>query len=207
MAEPLHKLGAFWAGADKCHVSTKDIPELRNLVEASLAHESAERRNAWVVLGSPHRSVSFGVLPHCSELTENKSASPQSDAGLAKKDGPWRRKAHGQDDQRDERQADGETDGRDRMEIKRRTTCCDAFTLKPFVKMRVLGLRPSSGSFAGDPLHEEAGIFDYNAPQAKIKEFTNRHRSATIFHGNDDPVNAGSWNCAKARRSAAKRSH
>ena len=59
-----------------------------------------------------------------------------------------------------------------RMEISRRTTCSDAPKLKPFVKMRLLGVRPSSStlpeirsirelaSSITTPLAEEQGVHE-----------------------------------------------
>jgi hypothetical protein len=51
-------------------------------------------------------------------------------------------------------------------------------------------------------LHEHAGLFNHNPAESKIKEFANRHRSAAIFYGNNDAVNAGFWlaECAKVGR-------
>ncbi len=57
--------------------------------------------------------------------------------------------------------------------------------------MRVLGLSPSSGNLPRSRSISDAGIFNDNSAEAKIKEFANRHRSAAVFHGNDDAVNAG----------------
>jgi hypothetical protein len=53
------------------------------------------------------------------------------------------------------------------------------------------GIEPVQRQSAQEALHEFAGIFNHNPTEPKIKEFTNRHRPAPVFHGNDDSVNAG----------------
>ena len=56
--------------------------------------------------------------------------------------------------------------------------------------MRRAGIEPIQRQPAQEALHELAGIFDHNPAEPKIKQFTNRHRPAPVFHGNDDAVNA-----------------
>src|SRR5271166_3977040 len=66
------------------------------------------------------------------------------------------------------------------------------------------GIEPVQRQSAQEALHEFASIFNYNSTEPKIKEFTNWHRPAPVFHGNDDAVNAnlrfakGTQVCRKA---------
>src|SRR5438477_5420121 len=43
------------AGADDAHVAAEHVDELRQLVDAVLAHKPAERRDPWIVLDLEHR--------------------------------------------------------------------------------------------------------------------------------------------------------
>src|ERR1035437_7935728 len=106
IGEPLHKFRALRAGADKSHVASKNIPELRNHVKPSLTHESAERSRPRVILGRPHRSLCFSVLPHRPEFDYGKRTSSTPDTRLAKEDGARGREPHSQRDERDKGKAD-----------------------------------------------------------------------------------------------------
>jgi hypothetical protein len=88
------------------------------------------------------------------------------------------------------------------MESRRRKICCDALMLKPSVKMRVLGLSPSSGNLPESRSMSALAFFNHNAAEPKVKQFSNRHRFATVLHGNDDAVDARLRlrKCAKVRR-------
>ena len=58
----------FGAVADDGHGAREDVVELRNFVEAYLAHESAEGGDAWVVVARECRAEILGVGVHAAEL-------------------------------------------------------------------------------------------------------------------------------------------
>src|SRR5215469_3601454 len=96
IAEPLHELRTFRAWTNKSHVSAKDIPKLRNLIQARLAHKLSNPCNARIMFGGPHCAIYFGVLAHCTELIDGKGASSQANPLLLKKYRAGRRNPHGQ---------------------------------------------------------------------------------------------------------------
>ncbi len=104
LRKPLHKFRALRARTDKSHVSAEYVPELRNLIEASLAHESAERGDANVVLGRPHGSVCLSIHSHRAKFVNGKRTALAPDTYLSKKDRPRRRKVHSQDNEWNTRQ-------------------------------------------------------------------------------------------------------
>ena len=77
-----------------------------------------------------------------------------------------------------------------RIETSRRTICCDAFTLKPWVKIRALGLSPSSGSLPRSRSIRKLASSTTTPLSRRFEKFANWHRSAAIFHGNDHSINA-----------------
>src|SRR3569623_3760359 len=65
----LHELRAFGARADEAHFALQHRPALRQLVEANLADESPDSRDAGIVLFGPHRlPADFGILAHRPQL-------------------------------------------------------------------------------------------------------------------------------------------
>src|ERR1700760_1730898 len=70
LREPGGELGALGARADEAHLTAKDVPELRDLVDACLAQEAAEAGNARVVFGGPAGALGFGVDEHGAELVD-----------------------------------------------------------------------------------------------------------------------------------------
>src|SRR5258708_14078788 len=54
-----HKMRTLRTRADKAHVAAQDVPELRNLVDANLAYETAHARRAIVFRLCPDRAVLF----------------------------------------------------------------------------------------------------------------------------------------------------
>ena len=133
----------------------------------------------------------FGVLPHGAELDHGEVTPAQPDASLAEEDGAWRRKAHGQDDEWDERQADRQPNERDGDGNQAPDNLLRCFYVEAVSKDKCAWIEPLQRELAREPLHEGNGIFNNHAFQAKIKKFANRHRSATVLHGNDDAVDAG----------------
>src|SRR5690606_6782408 len=68
--DPGDVLRALRARADDRHVAAEDVPELRQLVDAGLAHEAADAGDAGVVLRGELGSGGFGIGPHGAELVD-----------------------------------------------------------------------------------------------------------------------------------------
>jgi len=75
-------------------------------------------------------------------------------------------------------------------ESRRRKSCCDVLMRKPSVKMRTLGLSPSSGNLPDSRSMSELE-FSMTTPQRRrSKQLPNGHRFAAVFHGNDNAIDA-----------------
>jgi len=91
------------------------------------------------------------------------------------------------------------------IEIRRLTICCEALTLKPCVKMRVLGLSPSSGSL---PKSRSISVL----ASSVTTPFSRRSRSSRTgidprrFSMATMTRSMPAFGARNARRSAAKRS-
>ena len=133
----------------------------------------------------------FGVLAHGPELEDGKGSPAMSDASLAEKYGSRRRKTHGENDERDERQADHQRNESDGEGNHAPDDLLRRFYVEAVSKDKGAWIEPVQRQFAQEPLHERTGIFNHHAVQSKIKKFANRHRSATVLHGDDDAVDAG----------------
>ena len=67
--ELLHELRPLRPRADEAHVAAQHVEDLRQLVDAHLADEAADARDAIVVGRRPARaSVLLGVDAHAAEL-------------------------------------------------------------------------------------------------------------------------------------------
>src|SRR5215510_16559250 len=74
-AQLLDEERAFGARPDEAHLAAQDIDELRNLVQAGFANESADTGDARVAVLRPLRpAVFFGVLQHRAELDDLEDA-------------------------------------------------------------------------------------------------------------------------------------
>jgi hypothetical protein len=113
-----HQLGA---GANEAHVAFDDIEQLRQLVEAPLANETADRRVARIVeafVGLPAiaaievRVVRPTVVHHRPELDHAERLAVATDALLAKEDVGTEHQAHREGDTGDDRKEDHETEER-----------------------------------------------------------------------------------------------
>lgn len=89
------------AGADEGHVALEDVPELREFVEARLADEAADLRDARVIFHLEHEAVHFilgeelllallCVLVHAAELVHAELAAIFADPRLRENDRPGR---------------------------------------------------------------------------------------------------------------------
>src|SRR5215212_1446801 len=54
--------------ANEAHFAFQDIPELRNLIDASLANDASDACRARVAFSGPDRAVLFGVNSHRAEF-------------------------------------------------------------------------------------------------------------------------------------------
>lgn len=106
------------AGADEGHIALEDVPELRELVEARLADEAADLRDARVIFHLEHEAVHLilrkelllallRVLVHAAELVHAELAAIFADARLRENDRSRRVEL-------DDRSKDDEDDAEDR---------------------------------------------------------------------------------------------
>lgn len=88
-------------GADEGHIALEDVPELREFVEARLADEAADLRDARVIFHLEHEAVHFilgeelllallRVLVHAAELVHAELAAIFADPRLRENDRPGR---------------------------------------------------------------------------------------------------------------------
>ena len=81
------------ARADEAHVAPHDIPELRELVEAHPAKESADPRHPRVAVLRPHGArARFGVNAHRAELVEREHPAAFANPALVIEH--WSRRRH-----------------------------------------------------------------------------------------------------------------
>ena len=64
LLEFLAERGALGSGPDEGHIPLDDVPELRDLVQARLAHHPAKRRDAGVVALRPLGAATLRVDVH-----------------------------------------------------------------------------------------------------------------------------------------------
>lgn len=74
----------FRSGADHAHVPFQDVPELWKLVQAALAYEAADRRDAVVLISGREagHAVLLGIHPHAAELIDRELSSVPGEAHL-----------------------------------------------------------------------------------------------------------------------------
>src|SRR5687768_13272928 len=89
----LHEGGPLRSRSDETHVPAQDIPQLRDLIQARLAHEAPNGRNPRIVVaGTPYRTrPRFGISTHGSELVNREAGAVQPHALLVVEDGIERR--------------------------------------------------------------------------------------------------------------------
>lgn len=109
LLELLAERGALGPGPDEGHIPLDDVPELRDLVQARLAHELAERRDAGVVALRPLRAAALRVDVHGAELVDPEGLPALADALLRVDGGP---RALALDLRRDGRHGDRQDDER-----------------------------------------------------------------------------------------------
>src|SRR4051812_35256615 len=85
----LYEMGPLGTRTDEVHLASQDIQELRDLVDAQLAEDLADARNAFVVRHGPDRiAVLLGVGAHRAELDHIKRPPVLADPLLFVEDGP-----------------------------------------------------------------------------------------------------------------------
>src|SRR5258705_12056432 len=70
-----YKVRPLGTRAYKAHFATQDVPELRNLIDANLAYDTAHARGSIVVFAGPHRSCRLSVNSHRAKLCQHKMAA------------------------------------------------------------------------------------------------------------------------------------
>src|SRR5262245_27475027 len=89
--QPAHKFWPLWSWSDKCHIAFQYTPQLRNFIQAGYTQKFSHPCNARIVVVRPGgANVSFGVLPHRSELVTKEYPASLTDTLLAIKDGTAR---------------------------------------------------------------------------------------------------------------------
>src|SRR5260370_29228764 len=77
-----HEVWSFGPRADKAHLATQDIPELRNLIYANLAYDTAHARGSIVVFTGPHWSCLLSINSHRAKLSQHKVVAVLADTFL-----------------------------------------------------------------------------------------------------------------------------
>src|SRR5262249_61328486 len=90
--ELVHEFAALRPRTDQAHVTADDVPQLRQLVEAPAPQPAADRRDARIRFGRPHRTrYVFGAVDHRAELQDAERPVVEADAllAVAGRPGPW----------------------------------------------------------------------------------------------------------------------
>src|SRR5687768_9976771 len=85
-----HEMGTLGTRADKTHFATKDIPELRYLINTNLPNNATHARSSFISLARPHRSFLLSVDSHRAKLCQHERASVFADSFLPVKNRPPR---------------------------------------------------------------------------------------------------------------------
>src|SRR5579863_3156003 len=89
--KPFHEFGTLRPWSHEIHVTLKDVPELRNLVQSGTPQKTSKRRNSRIILARPCGSCfGFRSNSHGAEFTAVKNLASEADPLLPEKDGPWR---------------------------------------------------------------------------------------------------------------------
>src|SRR5205085_4283894 len=88
--KPRDEDGAFGSRPDEAHIAANDVDELRQLVNAQLAYEATDARDARIILTRPDRAVLFGVGAHRAKLDHPENVVVQSEALLCVENRPAR---------------------------------------------------------------------------------------------------------------------
>src|SRR3546814_6398936 len=100
---------------DEAHVALEHAPGLRQLVDAKLADDAADARDARIILARPHRLAGgLGIGAHRTDLENVIGLAEQADAGLAIEDRPAAIEHHRDPRDDDQRQADDQPDQTER---------------------------------------------------------------------------------------------
>ena len=86
LAECLHKKRPFRPRPDKTHVATDYVNELRQLVQAVLAEDLPDARDARIGFNGPLGAIGFGFAGHGAELEDLETSATPTHALLAVND-------------------------------------------------------------------------------------------------------------------------
>jgi hypothetical protein len=93
--ELLDEDGPFGPRSDEAHVAHQDVDQLRNFVEVRFAEDTADDRDARIVVARPDRSgLALGMLHHRADFEDREDATVFSDSLLAMECGTARREFH-----------------------------------------------------------------------------------------------------------------
>src|SRR4030088_848252 len=82
-----NEVGPLRTRSDKVHLTAKNIPELRYLIDAKFTNYASHSRGAIVVRTSPYRAGFFRIHSHRAKLHYHESAAVFSYALLLVKNG------------------------------------------------------------------------------------------------------------------------
>src|SRR5690606_21877003 len=114
LLDPRDVLRPLRARSDDRHVAAEDVPKLRELVDAGLAHEATNARDARVILRGELGAGGLRIGPHRAELVDAEEFAVLTEAILAIEHGASRVELDREDDQRHQRQDDQAEDERGR---------------------------------------------------------------------------------------------
>lgn len=107
----LYKLDLFGTGTDDAHVALQNIPQLRQLVQAEAAQDTAHGSDTIIIVAGKLGAISLCVNPHGAKFHDAKRASALPDTVLPKQDGTGR--ADTDQEGRHEAQRNGHGQGND----------------------------------------------------------------------------------------------
>src|SRR6201996_2401049 len=189
LREPGGELGALGARADEAHLTAKNVPELRNLVDACLAQKAAEAGNARVVFGGPAGALGFGVDEHGAELVDLEVFILVSDARLREEDGTFRRELDREGDEGEERKKEQQADQRDDARGEALRELQRLLHVEAFAEEKIAGAQAFELKLSGEALKETADLFDLDAAHAHGEKVVDGKLAAALLHGDDDAMN------------------
>jgi hypothetical protein len=173
---------------DEAHVAPEDVPELRQLVDARLAHERAVSRHARVVLHGPHGAIPLRILVHRAELDHLELPPALAYALLPVEQRPPRLQPDRHSREKHEGGGDDEPRHREHQihaafDLPREARCPEIVGEDEPARSQILHQQ-----FAGEPLGHRVHVLDPHPAELGAKQLADGQASPAIRHADDDPV-------------------
>ncbi len=187
-----HERRALGTRTDQAHLAAQHAEQLRQFVDAGLAHEGADRRHAAVVLRRPTRhAILLGIVAHAAELQAHEDLAAETDAFLAIEDRAGAGQVHHDGGERHHGCGQHEQDrGADDVD-----QALDGMAYLALLESRAVdqpaGLEAVQGHFGARALEAAGQVEHGDAADAAGEQLVHRNRAATLVaHGDDDLVDA-----------------